>query len=489
MQKIVLNDKKIINSWAMYDWANSVFSLTIATAIFPIYFNKMCKVASEAQGLVQVIEGKTIYYLNFCGMKVIGAELYSFVVSAGFLIVAFLSPLLSGIADFKQNKKFFLKVFCYMGSASCIGMYFFTASTIGLGVILFMLSLVGFAGSIVFYNAFLPEIASEDMLDKVSAKGFSMGYIGSVILLIINLLTIMLPDMFFPIQSKAAELIAANPSLTNELATEEAKGFYAGIATRLSFVSVGIWWAGFAQIMFKNVPEVHSNKTYDGNILNKGFEELKKVWLQVKQQPTMLKYLLGFFFTSMGVQTVMYVASLFGEEELHLDTGVLIGTILVIQLIAILGAWAFSRISAAIGNIYTLIITIVVWMIICFLAYSIRDTPEYFTIGGVQVKKVVIHFMGLGVLVGMVMGGIQSMFRSTYAKLIPENTKDTASYFSFFDVCEKFAIVLGTFSYGLLNGITHNMRLSVVALAIYFLIGLIFVVQIKNFKSYHVTKA
>lgn len=489
MQKIVLNDKKIINSWAMYDWANSVFSLTIATAIFPIYFNKMCKVASEAQGLVQVIEGKTIYYLNFCGMKVIGAELYSFVVSAGFLIVAFLSPLLSGIADFKQNKKFFLKVFCYMGSASCIGMYFFTANTIGLGVVLFMLSLVGFAGSIVFYNAFLPEIASEDMLDKVSAKGFSMGYIGSVILLIINLLTIMMPDMFFPIQSKAAELIAANPSLTNELATEEAKGFYAGIATRLSFVSVGIWWAGFAQIMFKNVPEVHSNKTYDGNILNKGFEELKIVWLQVKQQPTMLKYLLGFFFTSMGVQTVMYVASLFGEEELHLDTGVLIGTILVIQLIAILGAWAFSRISATIGNIYTLIITIVIWMIICFLAYSIRDTPEYFTVEGVQVKKVVIHFMCLGVLVGMVMGGIQSMFRSTYAKLIPEDTKDTASYFSFFDVCEKFAIVLGTFSYGLLNGITHNMRLSVVALAIYFLIGLIFVVQIKNFKSYHITKA
>jgi UMF1 family MFS transporter len=489
MQKIVLNDKKIINSWAMYDWANSVFSLTIATAIFPIYFNKMCKVASEAQGLVQVIEGKTIYYLNFCGMKVIGAELYSFVVSAGFLIVAFLSPLLSGIADFKQNKKFFLKVFCYMGSASCIGMYFFTANTIGLGVVLFMLSLVGFAGSIVFYNAFLPEIASEEMLDKVSAKGFSMGYIGSVILLIINLLTIMMPDMFFPIQSKAAELMAANPSLTNDLATEEAKGIYAGIATRLSFVSVGLWWAGFAQIMFKNVPEVHSNKTYDGNILNKGFEELKKVWLQVKQQPTMLKYLLGFFFTSMGVQTVMYVASLFGEEELHLDTGVLIGTILVIQLIAILGAWAFSRISAAIGNIYTLIITIVIWMIICFLAYSIRDTPEYFTIGGVQVKKVVIHFMGLGVLVGMVMGGVQSMFRSTYAKLIPEDTKDTASYFSFFDVCEKFAIVLGTFSYGLLNGITHNMRLSVVALAVYFLIGLIFVVQIKNFKSYHVSKA
>jgi UMF1 family MFS transporter len=191
----------------------------------------------------------------------------------------------------------------------------------------------------------------------------------------------------------------------------------------------------------------------------------------------------------MGVQTVMYVASLFGEEELHLGTAVLIGTILVIQLIAIIGAWAFSRISAAIGNIYTLIITISVWIVICFLAYSIRDTPEFYNIGGMEIKKVIIHFMGLGALVGIVMGGIQSMFRSTYAKLIPENTKDTASFFSFYDVCEKFAIVLGTFSYGLINGKTHSMRLSVVALAIYFLIGLLFIVQIKNFKSYSAEKA
>ena len=480
MSQFELNNKKVINAWAMYDWANSVFSLTIATAIFPIYFNKMCKVASVEQGAM--VDG--IYYLNIFGLKVIGAELYSFVVSAGFLIVAFLSPLLSGIADFRQNKKFFLKLFCYTGSLSCIGMYFFTANTIGLGVLLFMISLVGFAGSIVFYNAFLPEIASEDMLDKVSAKGFSMGYIGSVILLIINLLTIMMPDLFFPIEAKAKELILANSSLTQELAVEEAKSFYAGIATRLSFVSVGIWWAGFAQIMFRNVPEVHSNKKYDGNIFSKGFEELQKVWNQVKTQPTMLKYLLGFFFTSMGVQTVMYVASLFGEEELHLDTAVLIGTILVIQLIAIAGAWAFSRLSAKIGNIYTLLVTIIVWMVITFLAYLIKDTNEYIEIAGVKIKEVVIHFISLGALVGIVMGGIQSMFRSTYAKLIPEGTKDTASFFSFFDVCEKFAIVLGTFSYGLLNGITHSMRLSVVALAVYFFIGLVFIIQIKNFKSY-----
>jgi UMF1 family MFS transporter len=485
MEKYELNNKKIINSWAMYDWANSVFSLTIATAIFPIYFNKMCKVASESAGLTETIDGKVHYFLNFLGLKIAGAELYSFVVSAGFLIVAFLSPILSGIADFKQNKKFFLKIFCYIGSTSCIAMYFFTANTIGLGVILFLISLVGFAGSLVFYNAFLPEIASEDMLDKVSAKGFSMGYIGCVILLIINLITIMAPHLFFPINSKVNELMTSNTSLTLEMANEQALSYYAGIATRLSFVSVGLWWAGFAQIMFKNVPEIRTNKTHSGNIFKKGFNELQKVGIEIKKTPIMLKYLLGFFFTSMGLQTVMYVASLFGEEELHLDTVVLIGTILVIQLIAILGAWSFSRLSSIIGNIYTLIINIVIWTVICFLAYTIKDTPEYFNIFGNQVKKVVIHFMGLGVLVGLVMGGIQSMFRSTYAKLIPENTHDHASYFSFFEVSEKVAIVLGTFSYGLLNRITLNMRFSVLALATYFVIGLVFIVQIKNFKSYN----
>ncbi len=459
-----LNDKKVIRAWTMYDWANSVFSLTIATAIFPIYFSKMCKAASIAQGTA---EGD-IYYLDIFGLRVIGPELYSFVVSAGFLLVAFISPLLSGIADFKQNKKFFLKTFCYMGSASCIGMYFFTSYTIELGVIFFLLSLVGFAGSLVFYNAFLPEIASDDMLDKVSARGFSMGYLGSVILLIINLVTIMLPDLFFPIKAKALHYMTENAALTIEQAMEMSKSYFSGIATRLSFVSVGLWWAGFAQITFRHVPEVLSNKVYDGNLFSKGFDELKKVWFQLKHQPKMKKFLLGFFFTSMGVQTVMYVASLFGEEELHLPTEVLIGTILIIQLIAILGAWTFARVSAKFGNIYTLIFMILVWILICIIAYNVKNQNT---------------FIALGALVGIVMGGIQSLFRSTYAKLIPEGTTDTTSFFSFYDVAEKVAIVLGTFSYGLFNGITHSMRTSIIALAVYFVIGLIWMIQIKNFKT------
>jgi UMF1 family MFS transporter len=461
-----LNDKKVIFSWTMYDWANSVFSLVIATAIFPIYFNKMCKVASEAQGGFS--DG--VYHLRILGMNVIGTELYSYVLSAAFLIVALISPLLSGIADFRQNKKLFLKIFCYMGSACCIGLYFFDATNIELGIALFMLSLVGFTGSIVFYNAFLPEIATEDQYDKVSARGYAMGYIGSVVLLLFDLTLIMLPSVFFPIETKVTELLANSPELTQEAALEMAKDHYTVVATKLSFITVGLWWAGFAQFLFFRVPEQHNTKKYEGNIFSKGFEELRKVWSQIQHQPIIKKYLVAFFFTSMGVQTVMYVASLFGEVELKLPTANLIATVLTIQLVAIGGAWAFSKLSARIGNIYTLLIMVVTWILICVYAYFVREEYQFYL---------------LAFVVGIVMGGIQSMLRSTFAKIIPDNTKDTASYFSFYDVSEKIAVVLGTFSYGLINGLTGNLRASVVALAIYFIIGLFFFTRIKNFKSFH----
>lgn len=461
-----LNNKKTIFGWVMYDWANSVFSLTIATAIFPIYFNKMCKVAAEAQG--GLVDG--VYHLKIFGLNVVSTELYSFVLSASFLLVAILNPILSGIADYKHNKKFFLKVFCYLGSASCISLYFFNASNIEFGVFLFMLSLIGFTGSLVFYNAFLPEIASEDQLDKISARGYAFGYIGSVILLLIDLTVILMPQVFFPVDVKAAELLEAGQAATIEQATELAKNYYTGIATRLSFVSVGIWWAAFAQFLFNRVPEVQKHTNFNGNILTKGFEELKKVAAEVNKQPTIKRYLLGVFFTSMGVQTVMYVASLFGEEELKLPTAKLIATILIIQLVAIFGAWLFARLSAKMGNIKVLLIMVTVWIGICIFAYFVKHENQFYL---------------LAFVVGMVMGGIQSMLRSTYAKLIPDNTQETASYFSFYDVCEKFAVVLGTFSYGLLIGITGNMRSSIVALCIYFILGFVFFVRIKNFKSFH----
>lgn len=460
------NNKRITNAWTMYDWANSVFSLTIATAIFPPYFESVSKVASINQNLHI---GDT-YYLNFFGYKVVNTALYSYALSFGFLLVAVFSPILSGIADVKQNKKAFMKMFCYLGSFSCLLMYFFTPNTIYIGLILFVISLVGFAGSIVFYNAFLPEIATEDQLDKLSARGFSMGYIGSVILLIANLITIMFPEMFFSVEHKALELqkIGIEPVE----AFKQAKDYYAGIASRLSFVSVGLWWAGFAQITFKNVPEIKLKKEGSSQLISKGINELKNVFKEINlpQNHKIKRYLWGFFFTSMGLQTIMYVASLFGSEELKLPTQDLIITILIIQIIAIGGAWIFSRLSAKIGNIYTLIITILIWIGICIMAYNLTTKFQFYALGGI---------------VGFVMGGIQSMFRSTYAKLIPDDALNHTSYFSFYDFSEKIAIVLGTIVFGVLIDITGNMRSSVLALTLFFIFGLFFISRIKNFKEVH----
>jgi UMF1 family MFS transporter len=460
-----VNQKKTIWAWTMYDWANSVFSLTIATAIFPPYYESVSKKAAS-----YVVHG--VHYIEWLGFRFVNTALYSYALSAGFLLVCILSPFLSGIADARGNKKFFLKLFCYTGSLACMLLYFFDANNILLGLLLFIIALAGFGGSIVFYNAFLPEITTEDQFDKVSARGFSMGYIGSVLLLIVNLITIMFPEWFFDVAGKAREL---QSSVDATEALKQAKSYYEGVASRLSFLSVGLWWAGFAQIPFYYLKEqaVVGAKSTGENIFTKGYHELVKVWREINDNNThhrIKRYLWGFFFTSMGLQTVMYVASIFGSQELKLPTQDLIITILIIQLIAIAGAQLFSMISARFGNIYTLIIMIVIWIFICVVAYGIHTAVEFYT---------------LGALVGVVMGGIQSLFRSTYAKIIPDNTHNTASYFSFYDVCEKLAIVLGTLSYGILLDITGNMRTSIIVLALYFVLGLFFIARIKNFKTLH----
>jgi UMF1 family MFS transporter len=463
-----LNNPKITRAWTMYDWANSVFSLTITTAIFPPYFEGVSKAASVASG--NYING--IYYIDIFGLKLVNSALYSYAISFGFLLVALFSPILSGIADARQSKKKFMQFFCYLGSLSCMMLYFFTPENLGLGITFFVIALFGFGGSLVFYNAFLPEIATEDQYDSLSAKGFSMGYIGSVLLLLIDLGVILNVSFFFPIAEKAQELILLNPNLLLNEAMEKATTYYTSIASRMAFVSVGLWWAGFAQITFRNLPEKTKAKVKGERIFYKGLQEIKKVWKEISlpQNRVIKMFLLGFFFTSMGVQTVMYVASLFGKQELNMELGKLIATVLIIQLIAIFGAWGFSKLSAKIGNIYSIILMLLVWIGITTAAYLVRTE---------------IQFYILAAVVGLVMGGIQSISRSTFAKLIPDGTQEPASYFSFFDVCEKMATVLGTFVFGFINNYTENMRTSVLALIIFFIIALFFIARIENFKEKH----
>ena len=412
------NDKKTIHGWAMYDWANSVYSLTISTAVFPSYY-------------FGVTGGKG-QEVDFFGVTIGNSVLYTFTLSFAFLLVAVMNPVLSSIADTKGNKLTFMKAFCYLGSISCIALFFFEDYNLEFGIISFSLAAIGFAGSIVFYNAFLPEIATEDLYDKISAKGFSLGYIGSVILLVANLVMITF---------------------------HEAIGIEESMAARISFLSVGLWWMGFAQITFNRLPNnIFHKEEVKENVFSKSIKELKKVWAESKRLPLLRRFLLAFFLYNMGVQTVMYMATIFGEEVVGMEMSELIILVLILQLVAIAGAYVFAKISEKKGNVFSLCITLLIWIGICVTAYFITE-------------GMTIEFYILGAFVGVVMGGVQSLSRSTYSKLMPVDTTDHASYFSFYEVLEKSSTATGTFVYGMILSLTGTQNNSTFALAGFFVLG------------------
>ena len=423
-----IGDKKLINAWAFYDWANSVYSLVISTAVFPLFYSGITK-------------GKVI---SFLGMEWDHPDsLYSYTLSFSFLVVALMSPILSAIADYTGNKKKFLKTFCLIGGVSVMSLYFFEdIDTVWIGIVFTFFASIGFWSSIVFYNSYLPEVAHPEDQDRVSAKGFIYGYIGSIILLVINLIMILFHESF---------------------------GITEGFASRISFVMVGLWWIGFAQITFKALPDNVYEKKPEKDYIWKGFKELKIVWLEIKQLPTLKGFLIAFFLLSIGVQTIILLAAIFGSTELGLGAINLIITILLIQFVAIFGAFIFSRISEKYGNFKALKISILVWILVCFCSFLLhKDLPN-----------VEGYFYGLGVLLGLVLGAIQSLTRSTYSKLLPK-TQDHATYFSFYDVTEKIAIVLGTFVYGFLYALTDSMQWSVLCLGLFFLASLIVLSRLKS---------
>jgi UMF1 family MFS transporter len=422
-----LNNPKTVRAWYMYDWANSVYSLVITTAIFPIYYKAIA--VTNGTDMVQ-----------FMGFTIQNSVLYSYALSFSFLIVAAILPLLSGAADYTGNKKMFMKFFVWLGSLSCMGLYLFDdINTLEWGITCSILASIGYSGSLVFYNAFLPEIVSHDKYDVTSAKGFSMGYYGSVILMVICSVIIMNHKLFY-------------------FSTE-------GEATRFSFLLVGVWWIGFSMIPFAILPDNPYARKAVGNIWTKGYEEIRMVWRSLHTLPNLKRYLAAFFFYNMGVQSVMYLATLFGTDVLHLKTDSLIMTVVIIQLVGSIGAWLFAKVSQSKGNLYSLMIMIVIWVGVCIGAYYVAT--EY-------------QFYGLAFVVGMVMGGIQSLSRATYSKLIPHDTVDHTSYFSFYDVTYNLSIVLGTFSYGFIDHITGSMRYSALTLGLYFIIGMLILFSVNR---------
>ncbi|CAM3709658.1 MFS transporter [Flavobacterium chungbukense] len=424
MKNLQKGDKKLLNAWAFYDWANSVYTLTIASAVFPIFY--------------EALFSDRDHYIDVFGMNLKNSALISFITAFAFMVVSFISPLLSGIADYVGNKKSFMKFFCYLGALSCMGLYWFDLENIYTGLAFYFLGLLGYWGSLVFYNSYLPDIAFEEQQDRISAKGYSLGYIGSVILLIINLAMIMKPRIF---------------GITGT------EGEAAMKAMRYSFVMVGVWWILFSQYTYYYLPKgsKETGQKLTSSVVFNGFKELKKVWALLKENIPLKRYLGGFFVSSMAVQTVMLVATYFGAQEIQWSskeesTIGLIVCILIIQLVAVVGAVLTSRASSKWGNIPTLIVINIIWAVFCALAFFIT---------------LPMHFYVMATVAGFVMGGIQALSRSTYSKLLPE-TEDTASFFSFYDVAEKIGIVIGMCVYGIIDQITGSPRAAIVILGVFF---------------------
>ena len=427
--QVLKNDKKTIHSWAMYDWANSAYALVIVSAIFPHYYNTI----TEVDGVTKI---------RILGLSIENTAAYSITLGISFGIIALVSPLLSSIADYNSNHRSFMKFFCYLGAFGCMVLFFFNQpQLVHLALAGLMLATVGYCGSIVFYNSYLPAIASEDRQDKVSARGYAYGYIGATTLLIFNVVFIM---------------------------NEEALGVDDHtLFPRLSFLLTGLWWLGFAQIPLRRLPRgLYVPRPKGNNVLN-GYKELLKIWDQLKSIRKLRLYLFSFFFYIMGVQTVMFMAASFGEKEIHMGLEELIFTVLLLEYLGIAGAFLFAWISKRTSNLSALILAVSIWICICAGSYFIR-TP--------------LHFYIAAFFIGMVMGGIQSLSRSTYAKMIPV-THNNAGYFSFYDVCEKTAMMFGLVMFGTLDHLTGSMRNSIIALGLWFAIGLALLLIVRRIKS------
>jgi UMF1 family MFS transporter len=471
----IKNNPKIMKAWAVYDWANSVYSLVITSTIFPIYYSILTTAYEKKEYVAETkswIDVPVRHVIKIFGTQFQPDEIYGYSLTVSFLIVVLLSPFLSSLADTIGNKKSFLQFFCYLGATSCMGLAMFTGMhNVFLGLLFSITASVGFWGSLVFYNSFLPDIATRDKQDALSAKGYVYGYIGSVVLVVICLLLIQV------FAKGAAQQL---------------------LFTRISFLLTGAWWFGFSQYTFKHLPQfgdvkeklpkdlvllnyknifkkheeqggffevLKDNLSFYKDIAKESFHELFKVGGELFKDRNLKFFLSSFFFYSVGMQTIFLMATLFGKSEINLPQDKLIGTLLVIQIEAIIGAVLFSKLSRKIGNKNVISIAIVLWIVACIWAYFLNKenpTVEY-------------QFYGVAAVVGLVMGGLQAMSRSTYSKLLPENSMENTTYFSFYDVLEKLAVILGTFIFATLIGQFNNMRFAALSMTIFFAAGLILI--------------
>lgn len=433
MQDFRKNDKRMIRSWAMFDWANSAYNLVITSTIFPIYYIAITTSKSGGDD-----------WVSFFGFEVINTVLSNYALALAYLIMVLALPFLSAYADANGRKMQVMKTFTYIGALACMGLFFFKLDTLELGIVCFTLAAMGYIGGVAINNSYLPIIATPDRQDAVSAKGFAYGYVGCVTIQIICFVFVLKPDWFGIVDRS--------------------------FPARLSFLLVGVWWLGFSMIPFRVLPNNQPSEHALGKrLFERVSTEFRSVWQQISQNKAVKRFLPAYFFNSVGVQTIMVVATMFGQKELDLEQESLIITIILIQLVAIIGAYLMSYLAKYYGNIKVLMLVTLLWVGICVSAYYLNSEMQFY---------------GLAFMVGLLMGGIQSLSRSTYSKLLPEDVEDTTSFFSFYDITEKLAIVVGLFLFGLIEQITHNIRYSALSLSVFFIFGFLLLIRALRYNTY-----
>ncbi|MFI5163478.1 MAG: MFS transporter, partial [Sphingobacteriales bacterium] len=406
----------------MFDWANQSYNMVITSTIFPAYYVGITAVTKYGKNTV-----------SFFGHKFINTVLQNYILSISYLLIVITLPILTSLADYRGAKKTYLQLFTVLGSLACAGLFFLEeGGPVEFGMVCFGLATIGYCGGFVFYNSYLPQIASYDKQNDVSAKGFIYGFAGSIVVQLVCLIGVLFHDFFHITENKGAQI---------------------------AFIIVGLWWIGFAIIPFRLLPKGEPNAgSHKFNVWTGGFKELAKVFGKIKTMPLVKRFLPAFFFYSVGVQTIMLVAAEFAAKELHMKDDDLIAIILVIQVVAILGAWLTSIASNKYGNTRALIVLVIFWTITCLCVYFITNQPQFYV---------------AAFAVGLVMGGVQSLSRSTYAKFLPQDIPDTASYFSFYDATEKLSIVVGLAVFAKVEDWTGEMRDSALTLDGFFIIGLL----------------
>lgn len=434
------NDKREIFGWAMYDWANSVYYTTVVGVLIAPYLTGLaqadvCRDVPEIMRQNHPCLNGVIFDLGFLG-SITAKSLTSATTVIGVLIQAFLMIFLSAIAEYSNLKKTFMMILCYIGVAAACLMFFIEGDNYLLGSVLLIIANVCVGASLVFYNAYLIDMTTEDMRDRVSAKGYAFGYAGGSIMLLANLLA---------------------------LNYAETLGVSQGLIVRFSLLAAGIWWGGFAIITFLTLKThgTHREVPAGKNIFSVAFGEIRQTLREFFRLRYTLLFLVAYLFYNDGIQTVIYQASVFVDQELFIskglktDPGFLLLLFLETQIVALIGALFWERVARKIGAKYTIIATLAWWSGVVIFAYAFLNDKS--------------QAWYLGAAIGFVLGGTQALSRSLYSQIIPKGRE--ASFFSFYEISDKGTSWMGLLIFSAVVASSGSYRQAILALIFFFIVG------------------